>query len=305
MVSAGVLLARLALAEVRRVIYLCTYGQGKCNSQCLQFARNIAHESILPHSHRSQRLHLFYDRGKCPIYFSWYFPLSALVTIASSGRGLLSALVTSGAGCVLIPKDGFYKAVEIVDCQDIKPQRVAVVDVFGVVHRPAEQDASPVGEAPELVGIVKLLAQLLCLRYAAPEPAIAALDLVQDGGQCTGLGILPKAKAIFAGCFHDALFSGGGDVLHFCCLPACGLSRLVTAAARPVRVALCLAVIVLYYIDLVLSSLFIIFFMIFWKGRDGALYQEFLHGIRRTPEGDMRPFYCMGLGIQAQRNTKR
>lgn len=120
---------------------------------------------------------------------------------------------------MLIPKDGFYKAVEIRDGEHIQPQRIAVVDVFGVVHSPAEQDASPVGEAPELVGIVKLLAQLLCLRYAAPEPAIAALDLVQDGGQCTGLGILPKAKAIFAGCFHDALFSGGGDVLHFYCPP--------------------------------------------------------------------------------------
>lgn len=120
-------------------------------------------------------------------------------------------------------QDGPYKPVEIRDGEHIQPQRIAVVDVFVVVHRPAEQDASPVGEAPELVGIGKLLAQLLCLRYAAPEPAIAALDLVQDGGQCTGLGILPKAKAIFAGRFHDALFSGGGDVLHFCCLPACGL----------------------------------------------------------------------------------
>ena len=74
-------------------------------------------------------------------------------------------------------------------------------------------------------------------------------------------------------------------------------------------VALCgavsLDVIVLYYIDLVLSSVFIIFFMIFRGVRGGALYQEFLHGIRRTPVGDMRPFYCIGLGIQARRNTKR
>lgn len=41
--------------------------------------------------------------------------------------------------------------------------------------------------------------------------------------------------------------------------------------------AWCLGVIVLYYIDLVLSSLFIIFFMIFYVVQDGALYQEFLH----------------------------
>ena len=66
-----------------------------------------------------------------------------------------------------------------------------------------------------------------------------------------------------------------------------------------------LGVIALYYIDLVLSSLFIIFFMIFYGVQDGALYQEFLHDIKRAPEGDMRIFYCIGLGILAQRNTKR
>ena len=74
-------------------------------------------------------------------------------------------------------------------------------------------------------------------------------------------------------------------------------------------VALCgawfVAVIALYYIDLVLSSLFIIFFMIFYGVQDGALYQEFLHDIKRAPEGDMRIFYCIGLGILAQRSTKR
>lgn len=94
---------------------------------------------------------------------------------------------------------------------------------------------------------------------------------------------------------------GSGSLLRSYALILAGL----LFPARPIRAALCLAVIVLYYTDLVLSSLFIIFFMIFYVVQDGALYQEFLHGIRRTPEGDMRPFYCIGSGIQAQRKTKR
>ena len=96
------------------------------------------------------------------------FSLIFLIVVSFILFTSLSALVTSGAGLLLTFQDGPYKPVEIRDGEHIQPQRIAVADVFGVVHRPAEQDASPVGEALELVGIVKLLAQLLCLRYAAP-----------------------------------------------------------------------------------------------------------------------------------------
>src|SRR5699024_9447660 len=118
-----------------------------------------------------------------------------------------SALVTSGAGCVLIPKDGFYKAVEIVDCQDIKPQRVAVIHQLRESNSPAIKEALAVGKSLDLVIIFEALSQFLCLGNRCTTPTVLGFNVIQDSGQGAGLIGRPKAEIVFAGGFHNPVFT--------------------------------------------------------------------------------------------------